>query len=194
MRLLRVIQVSVKSNIYFPKLKFQDDLIFIAEKKFIPALQTYINRQVQIDGAAYPALEPKTIALKNGLQEKRIASTARSLMEQKTHIAGYGKFVSRKGTTDKSEARSIASGIVGSAKTLIQTGKLLTSFFYKKVGKDTVKITLKDNRLDIGGYLQYDGVGKKKKKFLFFGVSKEMEEEAIKYMAQKITEQLNATK
>ena len=79
------------------------------------------------------------------------------------------------------------SGLSGfSNKTLIVTGKLKSSFRSKKVGKDTVEITLRDERKEIGEYLQITGVGKKGKKFQFFGISTQMENDAIEWIKEKL--------
>ena len=74
----------------------------------------------------------------------------------------------------------------GHGRPLIETGKLRRSFIAKRKGKYAVLITLVKDRKDIGGYLQIDGVGKKKKKFNFFGVSTVMERLAMQYMEKQL--------
>ena len=71
-------------------------------------------------------------------------------------------------------------------RTLVETGKLRKSFRAKTVGKDAVRVDLLPQRSEIGKHLQIEGVGKKKKKFLFFGINKEMEKRAIDFMKLKI--------
>lgn len=66
-------------------------------------------------------------------------------------------------------------------RSLIATGKLKKSFFYKARDKFSVLISIKDIRKKIGGYLH-------DKKYLFFGISKDAEKRAMKYMNKKIKE------
>ena len=187
-----MISMSVKNNISLPKLNFQEDLVIIAKTIMIPDMATAINNQVAIDGGAYPALEPKTIAKKSGqLMKARDRLTGTLARGKKVDIAGYGKQTVIKGM-DKGKARAIATSALGSYKTLIETGELLRSFLFKKRGKDTVIIYLNSKRADIGKYLQIDGVGKKKKHFNFFGINSDMEAKAIQYMKNKIKEGLRS--
>lgn len=160
----------MKSNISFDKnsLSFQNDLKFIADRLFIPSLQMYINQQTAITGGAYPPLEPETIKRKSGQINKRIFTKSGKLR-----------------ATASSKISKV--GLTGfSSKTLIDTGKLISSFLSKKVGKSSVVIYLASDRADIGKYLQVDGVGKQNKRFNFFGISKNMEIDAIEYMKDKI--------
>ena len=69
---------------------------------------------------------------------------------------------------------------------LIETGKLRVAFRTRKTGTDAVTIDLKANRAEIGEYLQIEGVGRKKKKFIFFGISTEMEKRAIDFMKSQV--------
>lgn len=71
---------------------------------------------------------------------------------------------------------------------LIAEGKLVRSFFSENKGQNAVIVTLNSDRKDIGGYLQLEGVGKKKKKFNFFGISSRMERDAINYLKKRIKE------
>lgn len=73
-----------------------------------------------------------------------------------------------------------------SDKILIATGKLYRSLFSKDKGKNSVVVTLKNDRKEIGGYLQ-NNLGKN-----FFGISSRMEKNAMKYMEKKIKDELNA--
>lgn len=78
-----------------------------------------------------------------------------------------------------------------SLKTLIAEGKLFRSFISRETNNGAL-VTINEERKDIGGYLQNDGVGKKKKKFKFFGVTKGMEDASIRYIKKRIKEILNA--
>jgi hypothetical protein len=71
---------------------------------------------------------------------------------------------------------------------LIDTGQLRDSFFYRTSGKNKVIISIKGDRKEIGGYLQNDGVGKKKKHYRFFGLSEFAIKEALRYVMDKIGE------
>lgn len=162
--------VTIKNTIKFPKLEFKKDLKFIADTIFIPEMIANIHRGEAIDGGAYPALDQKTIDRKKGLIVKRTFTkkgNIRAGVEKKIASTGLGGF---------------------SAKTLIDTGKLVSSFFSKNFGKSAVIITLKDERKEIGQYLQIDGVGKKKKHFNFFGINLTMEDKAMAYMNKRVNE------
>ena len=76
----------------------------------------------------------------------------------------------------------------GSDRPLIDTGKLLGSFFYKLSGNNRVIISIKGDRLEIGGYLQNDGVKTKTalKFYRFFGISEDAHDQAIAYTKKKI--------
>jgi hypothetical protein len=76
----------------------------------------------------------------------------------------------------------------GGSRPLIDTGELVSSIYHKKQGKYKMVITIRSGRLAIGGYLQNDGVGKKRKKYLFFGISKDANKRAINFMKDKIKE------
>lgn len=73
-------------------------------------------------------------------------------------------------------------------RSLIDTGTLRSSFFYRKQGKNKVVISIESVRKDIGGYLQNDGIGKKKKHYRFFGISKDAYIRAIAYAKEKVNE------
>jgi len=73
-----------------------------------------------------------------------------------------------------------------SNKPLIETGKLRSSFYFKPLGKNKVLISIAGDRKEIGGYLQVDGVGKKKKHFNFFGISVYASETAIEFIKKQL--------
>ncbi len=131
-------RAEIRNNIKFPKLTFQNDLVYVAERIIIPIMVDNINKSKALDGTALPDLSEKTIKRK------------------------------------------------GHAKPLIDTRKLIQSFIFKKKGKHGVLITIKKERKNIGEYLQIDGVGKKKKRFNFFGISTAMERAAMRYMEKRI--------
>ncbi len=81
----------------------------------------------------------------------------------------------------------------GSARPLIETGKLRRSFFHKAVGKNKVVITIEQDRKEIGGYLQ-NGIQTKSglKQYIFVGISQDAFNGAIKYMKKRIEELINA--
>lgn len=166
-----MIMATVKNNINLDQFKgviVQKDLKRIADSIFIPAMQRYIDQQTAITGGNYPALEPETIARKAGQIYKRNFT--------------------KKGNLRNTAIKRIESGGLGgfSNKTLIQTGKLIRSFFSINKGKNSVVISIKPDRKDAAKALQIDGVGNKKKKFYFFGITKDMERDAINYMKEKM--------
>lgn len=138
--------ITVKNTIKFPDLYLRDDLKFIADRIFIPYLETYINTQVGVDEKPLPDLEPSTIAIKK-----------------------------RKGLR---------------LEKLIAEGKLRRSFYSANKGQNAVIVTINAERKEIGGYLQLEGVGKKRKKFNFFGISSRMERDAIRYMKDRLKDLL----
>lgn len=161
-------KMTFKNNIKFPDLNLQDDLKFIADRIFVPVMQENIHQQIALDEKPFPPLEPSTIAKKKG-------TILKNTFTKKGNI--------RAGVEKKIEAGGLSSF---SPKTLIDTGKLVGSFTTKKVGKTAVVITLKGDRKDIGRYLQIEGVGKKRKKFNFFGISSRMEQAALDHIKTKI--------
>lgn len=66
-------------------------------------------------------------------------------------------------------------------KSLIDTGELRRSFFYKAKNKFSVIISIKNIRKKIGEYLQ-----ERSKPYLFFGISKDAEKRTMNYMRKKI--------
>ena len=167
-----MIMVSTKFNMTLPKFNFQEDLRKVAQNIIIPNLAENMDRQITIQGKPYPALEPETIARKKGQALKRAFTKSGKLREVASKTigkVGLGAF---------------------SAKTLFQTGKLYRSFKFRNVGKAAVIVYLNNDRQDVGKALQVDGVGNKKKRFKFFGISKKMTTEAMNYMKKKVKEEL----
>jgi len=76
----------------------------------------------------------------------------------------------------------------GDNRPLIETGTLLASFIVKEQGKYKIVVTLGNERLDVGHYLQVEGINTKRgvKYYKFFGISKWAEVETLKYVAQII--------
>ncbi len=164
-----MIKAEVKTNFNVPSgFIFQKDLKEIADRIFIPYLVRYIDQQRQINGSQYPELEPETIARKTG--------------------SIIGRTFTKSGSIRASASKKIeAVGLAGfSNKTLVDTGLLRRSFISKVIGKHSVQITLRDERKEIGEYLQITGVGKKGKKFQFFGISTQMENDAIGFIKEKL--------
>lgn len=75
-------------------------------------------------------------------------------------------------------------------QTLVDEGLLIDSFRFRKRGKSGGEIFIKDSRKDIANRLQINGVGRKKKKFKFFGISDGMEKEAHDYLEGEIKEKI----
>ena len=161
-----MIMATSKFKFTIPDLKFNAELKQIADRIFIPSLQRYMNSQNTIDGSPYPSLKPETI------RKKRKGITKRVFTE--------------KGSIRSSAQKTIESvGLTAfTNKTLFDTGKLFRSFFSVNRGKSTVVFTLKGDRKQIGGYLN--------PRFNFFGVSKQMERNAIDFMKKIIKEKISA--
>lgn len=171
-----MIKVETKMNIKVPNFNFQDDLLVIADTIIIPQLQKNIHAGVQVDGTPFPALESATIKRKAGTILERTFDKKGNIRKQALKAVGKG-------------------GLRGfSVRTLIETGQLISSFFSKKAGKSSVVISLKPIRKEIGGYLQIEGVGKRKKKFQFFGISTFMEQDAVRYLKEKINGAIRSAK
>ena len=79
----------------------------------------------------------------------------------------------------------------GYNKQLIDTGLLLNSFMAYRPGKGKVVVRIKPGRRDVAEYLQIEGVGKKKKKFFFFGISDGMERDCIYEMKLLLRKLIN---
>lgn len=154
------------------KLDFTDELLQIAKTIVIPDMQGGINRSIGIDGEPFPALEPSTIAQKKGARKRN--SSERRQIKKATDV-------------------TVKSGLLGGGggtKPLIDTGKLRDAFLFKRTGPNRVTISINSDRDEIAGYLQVTGVGKKKKKFNFFGMSERAELQAISFMRRSIGELL----
>jgi hypothetical protein len=84
----------------------------------------------------------------------------------------------------------------GGKPPLIETGELRSSFYYVRLAKNKVKITLAAVRKNIGEYLQIDGVKTKSgvKYYRFFGINPTMNASAIEFMSAKIKERINERK
>lgn len=68
---------------------------------------------------------------------------------------------------------------------LVDEGVLYESFITDKSG-DVITIGIGEERNDIAKMLQIDGVGRKKKKFKFFGVTDGMEKDSMSYVTKMI--------
>jgi hypothetical protein len=83
------------------------------------------------------------------------------------------------------------------SNSLIASRTLIESFYSEYLDDNTIIVTLNDNRKEIGGYLQFDGVKTKNsgtKYYKFFGINKQMENNAIAYMKARIKQIINANK
>lgn len=70
----------------------------------------------------------------------------------------------------------------GNDKQLIDTGLLLNSFKAYREKAGSVIVRIKSGRRDVGSILQNEGVGKRKKKFFFFGITDGMEADCMRKM------------
>lgn len=156
-----MIQVKAKMTIKLPDLDFTNVFQDIAKNVICPDMRLGINRGIGVDGAQFPALEPSTLARKAGAR-KNVRKGGGSL--QKAGLAG-GR---------------------GGTQTLVDKGVLRESFEFERVKKNHVRIFVGPLRSEIGKFLQVDGVGKKKKKFLFFGISQRAEFQAVAKMKAEL--------
>jgi len=166
-----MIQVNFKSNLKLPEINLQNELMQIAQRIIIPTMQANIENSISIDGSSLPKNEPGTIRRKNRITSRRIFTQKGSIR------AGVPGLVEKTGLTS-----------FGSARPLIDTGKLRASFFARPAGKNKVIITIAGDRKKIGGYLQIGGIQTKNgpKFYRFFGVSESMKKSAINFMREKI--------
>jgi hypothetical protein len=179
-------ELRVKNTIKFPTLLIQGDLKVIADTIIIPVIQENINNGVALDERPFPELEPSTVEKKYKNLVGARENIAKTLARDKTvHIAGYGRTLVEHGKSQE-EIRSFTDGM--SFKTLIDTGKLISSFVSRLSGKNKVIVTIQGDRKKVGEFLQIKGVGKKRKKFNFFGISTRMEQDAMNYMKRRINE------
>lgn len=170
-----MIKIAVNNNIHLPEEFFKrDDLIYIANRIIIPLLTKGIDDQRTITGGAFPPLEESTIARKTGQTIALKKKTMKTMMKQGKDYGTIGRTL---------------QGI--SSKTLIDTGKLRKSFDWWLKGNNGIVISIMMDRLEIGKFLQIDGVGRKKKKFHFFGISDGMQVNAISYLKKQIKKAVN---
>lgn len=75
-------------------------------------------------------------------------------------------------------------------KTLIATRTLIESIYSAVTSPSSVIVSIKFPRLDIGRYLQISGIrsNRGQKFFKFFGINAQMENNAIAYMKQRVSE------
>jgi hypothetical protein len=154
-------------------------------KEFITQALGIIKRDIeqgivdrrQIDGSAMPTLEPITIKMK-------------------TESQGMGRI--RKKT--QSEQRGVSnlkqrrSGIaVDPSHPLIDTGNLLKNQVIE-VGETEGTMRIGTTRAEIGKKLQIDGVGKKGKRFIFFGISKTAQDQIHTLLAKRWKESFEITR
>lgn len=155
------LEASVRSRFKLPDLDFSKQLKNIADKIILTDIRFGINRSVGVDNQAFPVLEPATIARKAGVRQ-----TARK----------SGGF-----------AKAGVSGAHGGSQPLVDTGRLskesMNSF---QVERNHIRISIDPSRSQIAYFLQVEGVGKKKKKFNFFGISQRAEFQAISKMKEAL--------
>lgn len=181
-----MIKVTLKGELKFPDMNFQEELGYVAEKICIPLMQQDIYNNVAIDGKPFPKLEDSTLRKKNHALVDRKIRTAKSLSKDKyVNIAGYGKTLSEKGKSF-GEVGQVLSGM--NVSTLIDTGKLISSFRSKDHGKNKVMIYISGIRSKIAVYLQEEGIRSKvgTKFFYFFGINQQMHDNGIAYMKTRI--------
>ena len=160
------VQVKTSVKIKLPKLDFTKVLQEVAEKIVIPDMRLGINRSVGIDQKPFQPLEASTLARKSGVRK-----SAKSK-------GGLGKV-------------GLAGGR-GGTQTLVDTGALRESFASHRIKTNHVRINIGPEREQVGYFLQVAGVGRKKKKFNFFGISQRAEFQAISKMKKALTDALKA--
>lgn len=148
------IEAKVTVDVKLPDLDFTKELQDIAENVILPDIRYGINRSVGIDQQPFPALEPSTLKQKAA----RRNSSKKSGGVLKAGLAG---------------AR-------GGSQQLVDTGELRdNSMSAERVKQNHVKIGFSASREKVAFILQEVGVGHKKKKFNFFGISQRAEFQAI---------------
>ena len=158
------IEFRSKMKIKLPSLDFTKTFEDIADKIIRPDIRFGINRGIGIDGAPFPPLEPSTIAAKLGARK----SARKTGGLKQAGLASSGK------------------------QTLVDTGTLRESFEQETIKRNHVRVRIGGDRAQVGYFLQIAGVGKKKKKFNFFGISQRAEFQAISKMKQSLKEILGA--
>lgn len=152
---VEVIHKKAFKNFNFDAKKFIDDSLKIINADIT---QGIVDR-VQIDGSAMPSLTLTTIKMKEQNQ-----GLGRVRAKTQSEKADYTKF-------DKVQRRSGVA--VDPEHPLIDTGYLVDPRSRDIKIKDNVgEITIKAKRKEIAMDLQINGVGKRRKKFYFFGISK----------------------
>lgn len=158
-----MIQAKARMTIKLPDLDFTKAFQEVAKDVICPDMRLGINRGIGVDGVQFPALEPATLERKRGVRLKATKSGG------KLSTAGL-------------------AGGRGGTQTLVDKGVLRESFEYETVGKNHVRIFVGALRKEVGDILQLKGVGKKKKKFLFFGISQRAEFQAVAKMRARLGE------
>lgn len=156
-------EVKTKMTIKLPDLDFTKTFEDVSRLVIIPDIRLGINRGIGVDGQEFPPLEPSTLLQKSGARKRALKSGG------KLGTAGL-------------------AGGRGGTQTLVNTGLLRESFEYQRVATNHVRISISDVRSEIGKFLQIDGVGKKKKKFFFFGISQRAEFQAVALMRARLAE------
>lgn len=118
--------------------------------------------------------ELKTIA------RKVIIPSIQSGMKKNIDITGK-KFPNLEESTKRMKFKKYAH-----ARPLFADQELINAFVYKARGTNKVIVYIKTIRNKIAEYLQIEGVGKKKKKFKFFGITDGMEQDAMSIMNRKL--------
>lgn len=152
-----MITATCTMRINIPPLDFTKVMSDAADKIIIPDIRFGFNRSVGIDNKPFPALEQSTIDAKRGIRK----------------------------SVKKAGAKLADVGLAGD-KTLVDTGTLRESFYYKVIKTNHVRIFIDSVREKIAYYLQIDGVGKKKKTFHFFGISQRAELQCIPMMKKEL--------
>lgn len=158
-----VIKASVRMTVKLPDLDFTRTFEEISRDVIIPDMRLGINRGIGIDGAQFPPLEQSTLDRKSGARKK-----------------------ARRGGGSLQKAG--LAGSRGGSQTLVDKGVLRESFEYERVGVNHVRIFIGAIRAEVGKFLQIDGVGKKKKRFKFFGISQRSEFQAVAKMRARLAE------
>jgi hypothetical protein len=164
-------KAKIINKIEFPKITMTEDIETIAREIIIPDIQQGIYNGKAINGGMLPKNEDSTIAKKNHATSKRLFTLKGGLREraskqiEKTGLMGFG-----------------------SARPLIETGKLVSSIDYR-TRKNGVVIYIRGDRAEIGAYLQ-KGIkaGGRVKQYRFFGISKNAFNRMNAYWKQRIKE------
>lgn len=155
-------KMTIKGSFKFPEFNFEKDLKEIA-RSIIGDMVDRIDQSIGVDDRPLRSGEAETVKSKF-----KNARNSKGKLTRKT--TGINPF-----------------------KPLVRTGRLRASFSTKNPGRTQITIFLRGNRPDtslsnaeLGKILQIDGVGRKRKTWNFFGISKRAEEAGIEYMRKKI--------